>query len=69
MVPKVPGAREMYIIRKHHIKESQEVSLFPTCDKAARNRQDDITQNKNNKKDQQKKQCLGMVSKKKYSRA
>ena len=52
--------------KKHHIQESQEVSPFPAGDhKAARNRQNSMTNtNPNNKKDPQKKHHPGMVSKK-----
>ena len=52
--------------KKHHIQKSQEVSPSPAGDhKAARNRQDSMTKtNTNNKKDPQKKHCLGTVSKK-----
>ena len=55
-------------IKKHHTQESQKVGTFPAGDlNAARNRQDGITKqtwNINNKKDPQKKHCLGTVSKK-----
>ena len=43
--------------RKHQIQESQEVS------QAAKNRQDSLTRNTNNKKDPQKKNRHGTVSK------
>ena len=40
---------------KHHIQEGREVSPFPAGDhNAARNRQDGMTRNTNNKKDPQK---------------
>ena len=52
--------------RKHHIQEPRG-QPFPAGDhKVARNRQESMTDNhktQNNKKDPQKKHCLGMVSK------
>ena len=51
--------------RKHHIQENKEVSPFTPVDhKAARNRQDSMTRNTNNKKDPQKNRRLGKASKK-----
>ena len=54
--------------KKHHIQESPEVITFQEGDhKAARNRQDRMTdkhENTNNKNDPQKKHRLGTVSKK-----
>ena len=64
-----------YIIGKgqehktHHLRDSQEVSPFSVGEyKAARSRQDSMT-NTNNKKDPQKNYRLGTVSKSNYWRA
>ena len=51
--------------RKHHIQERLEVSPFQASNhKVARNRQDSMARNTNNKKDPQKKRRLGTASKK-----